>query len=623
MYFRSISLTAIALVFFVLIAVIYNIKRKKSNSRTTGIFFQILLILTFLIILFEIISPLTMQYRENIELINNLVNKLYFYSIITWVIFFLFYVDSLVFGDKHIKKNGKLYSPFFMLSMAFLVISYIFIITQEIEYTGGYNGMPYVAGGSILYYCYLCYFLVSIIVLLILNTYSKKISNVNLTPTIAVLLAYIVIIILQIFLNYEINELALCCVIIFAVCYFTVESQDFKLLGMYQQSRVEAEEANKAKTTFLMKISHEIRTPMNIIIGYSQVLLDEENVTQEVMVEDIKNISSACSNLTDLIDSILEMSKIENNELEVSESNYFLENLIFEINSVIPPKIKSDETKFGIDINQTLPKEYVGDAFKIFKILQYILLNALECTSYGEVKLSIDGTRLENNVMSFCYTISNSGHVMTTDSFDKSFDDFINTTSAASQGIDNTKLGVAIAKELIKLLGGTIEFINQKGQGTKYIIRFNQKIANDTAIGNVFENVNINVETKIMDLTGKKVLVVDDGEVNLTMAKKCLSQYNVEVVTAKSGKECVELVKTNEFDVIFLDQMMPDMDGIATVKALNSTGYKIPPIVALTANTYDSLKNDYRIYGFNSYLHKPIIFKDLNRIMKKLFSVEE
>ena len=208
---------------------------------------------------------------------------------------------------------------------------------------------------------------------------------------------------------------------------------------------------------------------------------------------------------------------------------------------------------------------------------------------------------------------------------EKDFNDFVVLQSKGDGNLSSVKLGLIIAKELIKALNGTIEFINQKGQGTKYIIKIKQKIVSSLPIGNIFENVTNGLATtrNLLNLSDKTALVVDDGEVNLKMAKKSLEQYAINVVLVKSGKECIETVKNQKIDVIFLDHMMPEMDGIATIKALNSTGYEIPPIVALTANNYDALKKEYIAAGFYDYLQKPIVFKELNRVMKRIFAPEE
>ena len=196
--------------------------------------------------------------------------------------------------------------------------------------------------------------------------------------------------------------------------------------------------------------------------------------------------------------------------------------------------------------------------------------------------------------------------------FEKDFDDFVKLQSTGEGKLSNIKLGLIIAKELITLLNGDIEFINAKGQGTRYIIKIKQKIVSELPIGNIFENVTNGLATtrNLLYLPDKTAMVVDDGEVNLAMARKSLEQYGLKIITVKSGKECVEIVKNQKIDIIFLDHMMPEMDGIATIKALNSTGCELQPIVALTANNYDALKTEYIAQGFNYYLQKQIVFKE-------------
>lgn len=618
-YFNSVSLTLVAMVFLILIMIMY-IRKIKFTTISNKIYFISMIVLVITGIL-ELTYPYTMSIRDRIPLLNETICKVYVGFVMLWLFLFLIYACFLIFGSRGIyNANGKIKKSFSIPMLIILLFNILCVVLIDVEYLGGYAGMPYVVGGPLIYIIYIlsvigCF---GIIVLIALNRNSIK--NVYITPLIMMLSIYILTILIQVFFNYEINDITFFSCLILVVFYFTIESQDFKLLDEYQQSKIQAEEANKAKNAFLANMSHEIRTPMNIVIGFGQALLDEENLTKEMVLKDIKNITDANIVLKSLIDNILDISKIENKEFKLEEAEYLLENMIFEINSLIPSRVVNDELKFTIEINENIPKKYYGDAYKLYKVITYILLNAISNTSYGEVKLNIDGKKVDENYFDFEFMVSNTGHSMTKDNFDKDFNDFVSIQSGKNN-LDNNKLGLIIAKELIKIINGQIEFINEKGKGTRYFIKLRQRVIDNTNIGNIFDNSSHGIATtrSILNLEGKTALVVDDGQVNLNMSRRSLEQYNLNIITVMSGKECVEVVKNMHIDIIFLDHYMPEMDGIATIKALHALGCKLPPIVALTANNYDALKSNYIAQGFDEYLQKPIVFKEMNRVMKKYF----
>ena len=622
MNINNIGFSLPSLLFIITILIIFLLN-KKVKEKDDYIFLIIMIIITIIGIL-EVCIPYSIMHIQNYETITYIICKTFLCLIACWQVLFMFYFDINIFQNDKFKDNKIFRILNYILSIIIAIIFICIYIFTDLEFVLDQTNNIYALTGNIVKYMYANVIISTLHILIYMCINKKRLKNIYLKPIIMIMIFYVLILIIQLVYKIEINEVTFLGSMLAAVIYFTIESHDYKLMDEYKKSKEKAEKEDKAKTSFLINMSHEIRQPLNTIVGYAQLIRDEKEFKKENYKKDLKNIIYSSESLTRLINNILEITKIENDSLTINEKKYEIENIIYEINNNIPELIRNDELKFSIKVDEKIPKEYYGDSYKIYKIIYNILLNAIDNTTYGEVKLEVGGIKTEDNYFEQYYTISNSGHSMKHESFDNNFEEFVMIQGDGEDKLNSIKLGLIIAKELTKKLGGEIEFINKKGFGTKYTIKLKQKIENETPIGNTFENISNEKENKrLLDLSDKVALVVDDGEINLVMAKKSLEKYNLNVVTAKGGKECIEIVQKQKIDVIFLDHMMPEMDGIATIKALNSMEIEVPPIVALTANNYDALKTEYIAQGFYDYLQKPIVPKELNRVLKRIFMPED
>ena len=620
--FTSIGFSLCGLLFSILILMMYFSKKKSNYTLENGLFASMLMFTIFLLII-EIGYVYCMASTSAFHNFTELMCRTYLLGVLAWMLTFSYYI--LLSGTRHIEpreRRVRLRKRILYALIATMLITSVISCSLPIYYEGYLNDI-YAFKGPALTIIYVVGFILVLVILYVLLVRDLEYQKDQKLPIYFTYVSMIILLAFQLITGYDYNLLTFVFSAMLATAYFTVESQDYKMINELEKSKNEAMAADKAKKDFLANMSHEIRTPMNTILGFSEALLKEKELTEEIVKRDTKNIHDAGIVLLDLINNILDISRIESSKEQVINKDYDLQTLIFEINSIFSSKINSKEITFQINVDPDLPRRYCGDYTKVCKIIINILVNALNYTNYGKITLDIHEKLPKTDNFAFEVVVSNTGHAMLEENFNIDFQDFVKIDEENGSNIDSVALGLIVAKRLVKMLNGEIDFKNETGRGTKYFVTLPQMVVLEDRVGNIFENTSKDVpQERVLDLTGKRVLIVDDNAINVKLAERLLEGYKAKIDSVTSGPECLECVKNANYDLIFLDHMMPDMDGLSTLKALKSSGYKIPPVIALTANSYAGIKEKYLEEGFSDYLAKPINYRDLNKLMHKYFDQE-
>jgi len=390
----------------------------------------------------------------------------------------------------------------------------------------------------------------------------------------------------------------------------------------------EAEAANKAKSAFLSTMSHEIRTPMNAILGISEIHLQNEALDPTIR-EALDKIYSSGDLLLSIINDILDLSKIEAEKLELNVSNYEVASLISDAAQLNMMRIGSKPLEFELNVNEKMPAQMLGDELRIKQVLNNLLSNAFKYTASGFVKLNIDAEEgKKNDELNLVIVVSDSGQGMSKEQLSRLFDEYSRFNQAANSATEGTGLGMSIARKLINLMKGDINVESEPGKGTVFTVRLAQGKCQCDELGkDVADNLRQfrshsrafmrRVQISREPMPYGSILVVDDVEANIYVARGLLAPYYLKVDSVMSGADAINKVKSGEiYDVLFMDHMMPEMDGIEATKIIRSCGYKAP-IIALTANAVSGQADMFLQSGFDDFISKPIDIRHLNTILNK------
>lgn len=391
-----------------------------------------------------------------------------------------------------------------------------------------------------------------------------------------------------------------------------------------EQKKQQAIAARASQAKFLANMSHEIRTPINAVIGMNEMILRENDVN--AIQEYARNVQSASTMLLGLVNDILDFSKIESGQLELVEDSYSIAGLIQTEILLLKARANNKAIATKLDIDPYIPSGLYGDELRIKQIVTNILSNAVKYTQEGSVSFKVFFEWMDEENIRLGFTVSDTGVGIRKEDLSKLFDSFKRLEQNKNRNIEGTGLGLNIAKQLVELMNGTIEVESEYGKGSTFRVFIPQKVMDKKPMGSLDTAVKEHNEQKSVSLKRftapeAKILAVDDNSMNLAVVKGLLKRTKVQLDLAGSGKECLALTAAQKYDMILMDHMMPDMDGVETLRLIRKdkeNPNKDTVVIALTANAVAGCKEMYLEYGFDEYVSKPIEVERLETMMLRM-----
>ena len=393
-----------------------------------------------------------------------------------------------------------------------------------------------------------------------------------------------------------------------------------KLLDKYNSELVKKADvaiaAGQAKSRFLAQMSHEIRTPINAVLGMNEMILRESK--DENILDYASDIHDAGKNLLSIINSILDFSKLEDGKMDLIPVKYELSTVINNLVNSISVKAEEKSLGFTVNVDETLPSMYFGDDVRITQIIINLLSNAVKYTEKGQVTLTLKKAGQTDDLASIYVCVSDTGIGIKDEDMGRLFESFERIEEERNRNIEGTGLGMSIVNMLLHMMNSKLDVESTYGEGTSFSFVLKQPIVDPTPIGDYKKRIKRSTDNETnLHTKGASVLVVDDNKMNLKVVKNLMKKYDISPELVQSGKEAIERMRTNDYHIVFLDHMMPEMNGIETLGELKKENL-IPDhtaMIALTANAIVGVREEYLDAGFDDYLSKPIEVKQLEDIL--------
>ena len=601
------------IVFFIGVFYFVSVKNHKVKSH---IWYSTLLITSVFQLGFDVLSVITVNHLDTIPLwINNLVHQCFMALMLVIFLAVYKYLETVIEEEIGERFQGVkwAYIP--------LVVSFIGVIVLPIYYMETPRGNYAYGPGPANIYISIAIYVILIFRLMI--KYGRLISAKKNRAIMVAMLSEVIIATYQAIVPTALIS-CLGITLLNLSFYLMVENPDAALVELLKKETNRADVANRAKTDFLANMSHEIRTPINSMVGMTEMILREND--PEKIKEYAMDVQNATKTLLNIINDILDISKIEAGKMTIVPVEYSFSGLMKEIISMMEFRIKDRDLGFDVQIDSSIPDRLFGDDIHIRQVLINLLNNAFKYTAEGKVLYRVEllptSTETQAHIR---FAVKDTGQGIKKEDIDKIMIPYERFDVTKNRNVEGSGLGLPITFKLLAGMGSRMYVESEYGEGSEFSFELWQKVVDSTPISDIKQK-NDNEQVKKyrhgFEAPDACVLVVDDNKMNRKVFKALLSKTRIQIDEASSGRECIELVQKKAYDIIFMDHMMPEMDGVETyavLKKMENYPSKKTPVVVVTANAVIGAKDRYIVKdGFRAYLSKPLEYEKLEKIIKTL-----